>query len=244
MRISYDDFSQSQNKNQNSSNQDSYTKYIKYFSLKDDGDEAIVRFIYDNPNQFDILNVHDVKVGQYTNHFNCIRNPKEPVDNCPLCKANLPLRCNFFIKLIQYTNDNGNISAEARVWQRSTNYIKLIKSLMDEYSPLCDYIFKIKRVGKAGDKNTMYNIIPCNPNIYTSEVYKKDFSSFDDYEVLGGTVQDKNYEELTSLLNKETLPKPQIKSTPVEKGYPQEASRRQYASNFENNGNQFTPRRY
>ena len=38
------------------------TNSVSYFALKNDGDEAVVRFIYDNPNQFDLLTVHTVQI--------------------------------------------------------------------------------------------------------------------------------------------------------------------------------------
>lgn len=262
MRISYEDFSRPK-ESFNDSNKEHFGKYIKYFSLKNDGDEAIVRFMYDDPSQFDILNIHTTKVNQWDTHFNCIRDPKDPIDNCPLCKAGIPLRCNFFIKLIQYTNDGNSISAEAKIWQRSSSYVRLIKSLMDEYSPISDYLFKIKRVGKAGDKNTTYNIIPCNPSVYSSEVYKKDSTLFEGYSVLGGIVQDKSYNDLASIVHMD-VPNSQpngnvsnpastpnsISSTTTSLGdnynsQYQETPRRQYtASSTSNTNNQFTPRRY
>lgn len=200
MRISYEDFSQQQTNSNNNNN--TFHNYLKYFSLKNDGDEAIVRFMTDSPDQFDILDVHNVKNGQWEFMYNCIRDYRDPIDRCPLCAAGMPMRRRFFIKLIQYTNEGGRILSEAKIWQRSTNYVNIIKSIMDEYSPLSDYLFKIKRIGKAGDTNTTYNIIPCNPSVYSQEVYRKDLSLFDGYNVLGSTVQDKDYNELNKLVSK------------------------------------------
>ena len=53
---------------------------------------------------------------------------------------------------------------------------------MDEYGDLRDVVFKIKRRGARGSLQTTYDILPANSNIYKEEIYKKDFSCFNNFD--------------------------------------------------------------
>ena len=81
------------------------TNSVSYFALKNDGDEAVVRFIYDNPNQFDLLTVHTVQIDGKYKKVSCLRTPMEPLNKCPLCEKGDKLQQKFFVKLIEYVRD-------------------------------------------------------------------------------------------------------------------------------------------
>ena len=210
-RISYDEFvaSSQPQQAQVTNNTQSRPTWVRYFSLKNDGDEAIVRFMYDNPSELDICDIHTVKGAAFDTKYSCFRNPKEPLENCPLCKAGVKTDRRVYLKILQYFPDgNGGIRVEPRVWERSPKYVATIKTLMDEYTPICDYVFKVKRSGAAGSTQTTYTILPCNPTIYTANTYKKDDSLFVNYHVIGSTVVEKSYDELIEIASK-------LKQTPT-----------------------------
>ena len=58
---------------------------IGYFGLKNDGDEAVVRFMHDDVSTFEILTVHDIVINGKHRKINCIRDPHDPLEKCPLC---------------------------------------------------------------------------------------------------------------------------------------------------------------
>ena len=204
-RISYDEFvasSQSQQTQVNTTTQ-SHPTWVKYFSLKNDGDEAIVRFMYNDPSELDICDIHTIKGVAFDTKYSCLRSPKDPLENCPLCKAGVKTDRRVYLKMLQYFPDgNGGIRVEPRVWERSPRYVATIKTLMDEYAPICDYVFKVKRSGAAGSTQTTYTILPCNPTVYTTNVYKKEDALFANYHVIGSTVVEKSYDELIEIANK------------------------------------------
>lgn len=175
---------------------------VGFFTLRNDNDEAIVRFMCDSTDDFEILTVHDIKVGDKYRKINCIRDFRDPVENCPLCATGTKINQRFFIKMIQYdkTTDNaGNvvITPKAMIWERSTQYAKTLKSYLDNYGPLSDIICKIIRHGKAGDMQTTYEIVPnLNKNIYKDEIYVKDPSIFGDFTAFGTIVMDRTYDEI------------------------------------------------
>ena len=49
---------------------------VGFFTLKNDNDEAVVRFMCDSTDDFEILTVHDVQIGQRYRKVNCIRDPR------------------------------------------------------------------------------------------------------------------------------------------------------------------------
>lgn len=196
---------------------------VGYFSLKNDGDEAIVRIAYDNTSEFNILSTHMVKVVNNGNVFNrkvsCLRTPKDPIENCPLCGANIKSTMSFYIPMIQYIIDERNqVTYRHVMWERSMTYATKIKALIDEYGPLKDCVFKIKRYGAAGSRDTTYEIMYGNPKMYPDEVFVKDFSAFDNFKVLGTMVMDKDYNEMQHYLQNGTFPQKQREqqnNTPV-----------------------------
>lgn len=174
---------------------------FSFFTLRNDNDEAIVRFMCDSTDDFEILTVHDIKVGDRFRKVNCIRDFRDPVENCPLCASGAKINQRFFIKMIQYdktTDSAGNVSVtpKAVIWERSTAYAKTLKSYLDNYGPLSDVICKIIRHGKAGDMQTTYEIVPnLNKTIYRDEIYVKD-PSLVNFSAFGSVVMDKTSDEI------------------------------------------------
>lgn len=184
---------------------------VGFFSLKGDGDEAIVRFAHDTVESFELLTTHDITLNGKFRKVNCIRDPKEPIENCPICASGKKVSQRIFIHLVQYVQDQstGNIVALPKVWDRPVSYAYKLKSLMDEYGTLSESIFKIKRRGAAGSRETSYDILFCNPSMYNSNMYVKDFSAFETYKSLGTVVLDKNFDELLQYATNGTFPERQ-----------------------------------
>ena len=203
---------------------------FNFFTLRNDGDEAIVRFRYDNTSQFQIFTVHDVPIvtnGRETQRkVSCLRNPKDPIDMCPLCKSGKSSRNTFLIEMIQYVTDpnTNTVVANPVVWERSMTYANRLKSLIDEYGPLSDCVFKIKRCGAAGSRDTTYEIYYGNPKMYPDEIFVKDFSAFENVRFLGTVIMNKNYDEITQYLTTGSFPQTQ-------QAHSSDATQGNYASN-------------
>ena len=199
-QISYETFQTNKEERESRMN----TSRVGFFALKNDQDEAIVRFMHNSPEDFDIMYNHSVIVSGKRRKVNCIRDPKGDINECPLCAAGNKLQTNVYLHLIEYTkDDSGNIIATPKIWERTSSYITTLKNLCDEYPPLSNHIFKIKRNGAPGSIDTTYSIMYASPTIYSPDLYVKDDSCFDDIKALGTCVLDKNYEELQKLANPE-----------------------------------------
>ena len=179
----------------------------KYFSLKNDGDEAIVRILHDSTDSFEIITTHQINLDGKYRRVSCVRNPYDPVEACPLCAANYKLQQRFYIRLIEYTrDDNGNIVATPKIWERSATYAQTIKNLIDEYGTLSDSVFKIRRSGKAGSMDTTYSILYANPSVYKPELYPKNPDIFGDYKAFGIAVLNRSFEDLQHFCNTGSFP--------------------------------------
>lgn len=183
--------------------QESGTNLVGFFSLKNDGDVAVVRIMHDTTDDFDIESLHEVKVDGKFRKISCLRNSVyDDVEKCPLCAGGYEVKHKFFIHLIEYVQDatTGKITALPKVWERPLSYATELKALLLNYGPLSNSLFKIQRNGAAGDMKTKYNIMYCPPAMYPDNVYPKLANPFKDYNVLGTVVWDKTKEELTQFL--------------------------------------------
>lgn len=194
------DFNSIQQTNNNSNGQ---RTGVGFFSLVNDGDSAIVRFMHDDVSTFDILSVHPERVAGKFRNINCIRNAKDPINACPLCARGDELRNKIYLHMMVYTKDeNGNIVGEPKVWERTLAYATKLKEYIENYGPMSDVICKITRHGAKGSMQTTYEIIPnLNKQIYTDALYPKDTNAFDNYTALGKAVMDKNYNDLNCFVN-------------------------------------------
>ena len=181
---------------------------IGFFSLKNDGDEAIVRFMHDTTESFEILGTHSIQVNGKFRRINCVRTPSQSVSECPFCNRGERMDYRFFIHLLQYTNNpDGSVNVEPKVWERSISYAHKLKEYINNYGPMSDVICKIVRHGKAGDMKTEYEIIPnLSKQVYRDDIFVKKNGCFDGYSALGGPVLDKTVEEINEFLNTGDFP--------------------------------------
>ena len=205
---------------------------VGFFTLKNDCEEAVVRIMQDSVESFEILTTHPVTVNGKYRRVNCIRNPYEQMDKCPLCATDTKIETKIYIRLVEYTNDNGNIIASPKVWERSISYANTLKSYLDNYGPLSDMVCKIVRHGAPGDMKTTYEIIPnLSKNVFPDNVYVKHSELFDGYSALGTAVMDKNFDELNEFVLTGQFPN-KGNTTPVTQNTTTQQSNTQYTPQY------------
>lgn len=123
-----------------------------FFSLKNDGDMATVRFPYKSKDEFmmDIFEVHEVSVDGSKRYASCLKDDEGT--ECSGCEISKYNQLKVFIQLFNYETQ------EMQIWERGKTFIPEIMDLLDEYDDLSQYDFKVKRNGKAGDAKTKYTI--------------------------------------------------------------------------------------
>lgn len=166
----------------------------EWFSLKNDRDVARVQFMIDRYEDLDVFACHRVKIGDKERYVDCLRTYNEPIDKCPLCAAGIPVKPVRFV--LMYQHDDGKV----KIWERGKNFIAKLQSLCNRYSPLSEYVFEIERVGKAGSKDTRYEIYPMD------KVEPVDLSEVERPELLGGLILSKTAEEMDVFLETGEFP--------------------------------------
>lgn len=173
---------------------------VGFFALKQDKEQAIVRFLVDSPEDLEIFAGHRIAIGNSRRLVNCLREVGGPIDACPLCAAGERLEYKVFIRMIEYVKgEDGTIIPRARVWERPASYSNTINNLLEEYGPLSEHIFKITRNGAPGVRGTTYDITYGRPAVYLPELYPKDTSGFEGYSVLGTAVLNYDREKLLEI---------------------------------------------
>lgn len=120
---------------------------VNWFSLKNDGDEMIVRFLHKGENDLEAYEVHEVEIDGYKTKVQCAGQ------GCPLCAALGNPKLRMFAQLI---DGEGN----HYIWERGITDLKNLMALIGEYGYLCDKTYKIKRCGQKGSTNTTYTYMP------------------------------------------------------------------------------------
>ena len=187
-------------------------KRTKFFSLKNDGDTAIVRFYHDTGDDIQKLPVHTVMVGERKIKVACLRMPDEPEDNCPLCEAGELVSPKMFIKILVYSPDKSGmytLKPELQVWERGKSFRKQLQSLINRYAankPLMNTVFEIERCGEKGSNKTTYQIYKAD-EIGADECLLPNKDDIEDFDALGTIVKDKTYDEMNEYLETGEFPK-------------------------------------
>lgn len=195
---------------------------VGYFKLADDGDKALVRFDYSNPEEFEVYDVHRFKnrEGYYRNVLCLKESVRDPDSKCPFCAAGFdkyPLRTKFYVKLIQYVRaEDGSIKVEPKVWERPAGFVKEMKSLIDDYGDLRDVVFTISRNGERGSRDTTYSVNMALPAKYNEQNgYVKDFSGFDGFNLVGHSFMSRDYDEMQEFIETGDFPMRKRDSRPA-----------------------------
>lgn len=170
-----------------------------YFSLKDEGDTARVRFLYKGIEDVEGTVVHEIHTdGDPTNIrsrklINCLRSYDEPLDKCPFCASGYKQVPKLFLRL--FNEDTG----EAQLWERGKSYFQRLAGLASHYNPLCNEIISIERHGKKGDMQTKYEFYPIESSEFDMDSVEMP-TPFD-----GSTVIEMTPEEMNDYIQTGTL---------------------------------------
>lgn len=164
-----------------------------YFSLKDDRDTAIIRFLYNDINDITGVATHEIEVDGKRIDVECLRAYNEPVDNCPLCAAGYKVNAKMFIPVY---DEN---SKESKIWTRGKTFFNKLSGLCMRHKPLVATPFEIERHGKKGDTSTSYELYPMTADNAKIE-------DFPEIEAEGVAFQSKTFEELNYFLDTGLFP--------------------------------------
>lgn len=171
----------------------------EWFSLKNDGDIAMIQFMYNTIDDMKAFVCHKVEVDGKERYVDCLRTYDEPVDNCPFCAAGLPVKPVRFVEMYQHDDE------KVKIWERGPQFISILQGLFNRYTPLSEYVFEIERFGKAGSKDTKYQVFPMD------KAEPVDMSEIERPTLLGGIILDKTFEDMETYLQMGSFPETEDK---------------------------------
>ena len=137
-----------------------------YFTLKDDGDSAVVRFMYNTVDDIEGYAVHRIDVGNGRNRYvSCLREDyNQPMDDCPLCANRNFQQAKFFFNVFDCETE------EVKLWERGKNILRQLVPVLNQIQGnICATPIKVIRRGIAGDQNTRYEFVLMKPDKTTLE---------------------------------------------------------------------------
>jgi hypothetical protein len=159
----------------------------EFFTLADDGDTAIVRFLYNSLEELDWFVVHEVEIGGKKRWVQCTEEA-----DCPLCERLGKPQLKLFIQLVQKGRED-----TVMTWERGQKFVPQIVELFQEYPNLSEHIFEIQRKGKKGDSNTKYLI----HHLAHSPLPEDDIPERQEFLGPDGFILQKSHEEMRQILS-------------------------------------------
>lgn len=187
------------------------TTGYSFFNLADNGDTAKVQFLLDDQRDIEVYANHRIETSNGFKVVNCLRNPNDPISNCPLCAVRHKIEIQLYLKLIDKTDNM------LKIWTRGKTFYDKIATLSRRYKPLASHIFEIERIGKKGDMKTTYDFyeIGQDSNIKSKDDLLKNYTrdEINALNILGSIILDLTYEELEYYVKNGDLYTNDIKST-------------------------------
>lgn len=180
-----------------------------FFSLKNDKDVALVRFMYNSVDDVEGYAVHQVEIDGKKRYVNCLREYNQPKDACPFCRANMFTQAKLFIPVYNIDED------KVQMWERGKKFISKISSICARYPDVVSHKFEIERNGKKGETTTTYEIYEVGKDETTLEDLP------DVANPLGSIVLDKSADDMEFYLDNEYFP-PDGEEAPVRRREPRE----------------------
>lgn len=123
-----------------------------FFFLRDDGDVATVRLLYNSVDDVEGHSVHEVTINDKKRYVDCPREYNDPIEDCPFCKAGRSVQAKLIIPV--YDETDGTV----KIWERGKKFFTKVTSLCDRYKkyPIVSQKFDIERHGVKGSSDTEY----------------------------------------------------------------------------------------
>lgn len=194
---------------------------VGFFKLKDDGDEALVRFNCSSVEDLQFASVHTLQADGKWMRISCLNPLGNYSESCALCNAvkagdkriSKAGKKVYLQMLCAYKDKTTGQFSEAIpvIWERPAAFSRDIANKLKDFGDLRNTILKVTRNGVAGDMKTTYSIdfVP----IYNKpELVPADFSAFTNFNIAKHSYWEKTAEDIATFLSTGKFPEI-VKST-------------------------------
>lgn len=147
--------------------------------------------------------------------ISCLNEVGSYSDDCPLCKAVAAgdtsigkAKKQVFVQMMcAYIDKDSNSIAKAQpvIWERPAGFVNDLKAKIRDYGDLKELVFKVTRLGVAGDTKTSYSI-DFLPLYNKPEYVPADFSAFTNFNIAKHSYWVKTAEEIETFLSTGSFP--------------------------------------
>lgn len=188
---------------------------IGFFKMKNDKDEALVRFNVTSLDSLQFATVHQLGAAQKWMKVSCLNPVGSYQDTCPLCgvvaagakdigKATKKV---YVQMMVAYKDPTTQQFAAAIpvIWERPAGFSREIANLLNDYGDLTQRVFKVTRNGIAGNMQTTYSISYI-PLYDKPEAVTNDFSAFNNFNIAKHSFWEKSIGDINMFLNTGSFP--------------------------------------
>lgn len=176
-----------------------------FFTLKNDGDVARVRFMYNTVEDIEGVSVHSVEIDEKKRYVNCLREYNEPLSVCPFCREHMSVQVKIFVPIYDVDDD------KVKIWERGKKFFNKLSGLCSRYKRLVEKEFEIERHGKPGDQATTYEIFPVDD---CEKLTLEDLPEFPENRLL----LEKSAEDMEYFIDEGEFPPEDHEDTPRRRG--------------------------
>lgn len=197
------------------SNENGSSVKIGFFKMKNDKDEALVRFNVSTLESLQFATVHQLGAAQKWMKVSCLNPVGSYYDSCPLCAAVSAgakdigkASKKVYVQMMVAYKDNatGQFSAAIpAIWERPAGFSREIANLLKDYGDLTGRVFKVTRNGAAGNMQTTYSISYI-PLYDKPESVTTDFSAFANFNIAKHSFWEKTVGDINVFLNTGSFP--------------------------------------
>lgn len=212
--FSYDQYQEVIARAQTGSNNGGGQK-IGFFKLKNDGDEALVRFNVKSLDDLQFATVHQLGASQKWMKVSCLNPVGSYHDTCPLCAAvasgnntiGKAAKRVYVQLMVAYKDPTTQIFSAAIpvIWERPAGFSREIANLIKDYGDLTTRVFKVTRNGAANCMQTTYPISYI-PLYDKPESVSDDFSAFANFNIAKHSFWEKSLGDINVFLNTGAFP--------------------------------------
>lgn len=188
---------------------------IGFFKMKNDKDEALIRFNISSLEDLQFATVHQLGAAQKWMKVSCLNPVGSYHDTCPLCAAVSggakdigKASKKVYVQMIVSYKDaaTGQFAAAIPViWERPAGFSREIANLLKDYGDLKTRVFKITRNGAANSMQTTYSISYI-PLYDKPESVTEDFSAFNNFNIAKHSYWEKPLGDINVFLNTGSFP--------------------------------------
>lgn len=191
---------------------------VGFFKLKNDMDEALVRFNVHSTDDLSFATVHQLGAANKYMKVSCLAplGSSGKTATCPLCALaeNDPsigkaAKRVFVQAMVAYKDPatEGFSAAIPVIWERPAGFAREIAGYLNNYGDLTEHVFKITRNGVAGARDTSYSINYI-PIFDKEELIAKDFSAFANFDIAKHSYWVKTAAEIAEFIETGKFPVP------------------------------------